>query len=401
MGGRKATADDRWCSFRNGAIELGSATTHRYTEAGNPAFFQVRPGCSSVIHRARDLSTVARGAGPWSPLLRIVTQRFPKWSGASRGLQNASRARDYLAVDGGVIDNQGSQALLDRNCNRVIVSDAAAALRPAPHQSRRHVPVLSRSQEIIYERVREAGYSQLKLRHNMHRLIEGVIAKRLDKKTAARWRRECGTLVQGYCYIELLPARGFEFQKDVPHLPAKLHGAVASIRTDLDRFSDIEISALMYHGYTLIDHALMGYNKHWIPNKNSESRFHCGIAGIDIDWSKLPDDEFQHYANHLTASDSRFAIWRYLRRAKGTGKMWLSTFTLWRNFQSAQVEVWRTISPGWQRSEKFLTIKSGDGEEQTTGYHTWKRREWRKVILMRLQGMRNRAGHWGLGKSSD
>lgn len=265
-----------------------------------------------------------RVGGPLDSALRIFAQRFPGWRGARPAQARPDDGGKYLAVDGGVFDNQGTEALLAEDCTRIIISDAAAALRPKPRLSRRFVPVLARSQDIIYERIREAGYRQLKLRHNIHRLVEGVVAKRLDKKTAARWRRECGPLVEGYCYIQLLPTRDFKYQDDVSLLPRELHKPIANIRTDLDRFSDIEISALMYHGYTLIDHCLKGYNKRWIPNKDAEQKFHCGLAGIDIDWPNLSDETLARYANHLSASGSRIACRRYLQRGLGTLSLWLS-----------------------------------------------------------------------------
>ena len=326
-----------------------------------------------------------RVGGPLDSALRIIAQRFPGWRGARRARARPDGGGKYLAVDGGVFDNQGTQALLAQDCTRMIISDAAAALRPKPRLSRRHVPVLARSQDIIYERVRKSGYRQLKLRHNIHRLIEGVIAKRLDKKTAARWRQECGPVVEGYCYIELLPTRGFKYQQDLPVLPRQLHKPIANIRTDLDRFSDIEISALMYHGYTLIHHCLKGYNKRWIPNKDAEPKFHCGLPGIDIDWPNLSDEALARYANHLSASGSRIACWRYLQRGLGALSLWLSRQPWWQRATLFLDEVWKTVSPGWKKVAYEFTIQPNGGEARTSTLHIWKRRDWRKALWRWLQ----------------
>ena len=325
--------------------------------------------------------------GPFDSAMQIMAQRFPKWFGRGKPNLEKRDGGDYLAVDGGVYDNQGAQALLDTDCTRIIISDAAAALRPAPNQSRRHVKVLARSQEIIYERVRAFGYAQLKLRHNMYRMLERVMSKHLSTKTMSRWRGELGTLVEGYCYIELLPARGFDYQKEMPYLPSELHRAVANIRTDLDRFSDIEISALMYHGYTLIDHCLQGYNKRWIPNKNEEAMFQCAVPEMQIDWPNLLAEEQAVYDNHLAASGSRFAVWRALRRSFGEALLWLANQPWWPGVAKLLVETWRTVSPGWKKSGYTATIQREGEPAETIESHTWKRQNWREILWRKTQGL--------------
>ena len=322
--------------------------------------------------------------GPLDSAMRIMAQRFPKWFGREKPVSRTKDGSDYLAVDGGVYDNQGAQTLLDSACTRIIISDAAAALRPAPNQSRLHVKVLARSQEIIYERVRASGYAQLKLRHNLYRMLERVMSKHLSANSMSRWRGELGTLVEGYCYIELLPARGFDYQEEIPCLPKALHSAVANIRTDLDRFSDIEMSALMYHGYTLIDHCLRGYNKRWIPNKTEEAVFQCAMPEMQIEWPNLSDRELALYANHLAASGSRIAVLRILRRSFGEALIWLNDQPWWQRVSNSLLESWRTISPGWKKSAYTATIQPKGGSTQTIEGHTWKRRDWRKLLWRQI-----------------
>lgn len=360
----------------------------RHTARGAPAD-EPKPSIQLTTDFARAVTASCTVPGVFPPLhvggaldsaLKIIAQRVPGWRGARKAMARQDGGGKYLAVDGGVFDNQGTQALLTQDCTRMIISDAAAALRLKPRLSTRQLPVLARSQEIIYARVREAGYRELKLRHNIHRLIDRVIAKRLDKKTAAWWRRECGNVVEGYCYIELLPARGFKYQEDLPVLPRELHKPIANIRTDLDRFSEIEISALMYHGYTLIDHCLKGYNKRWIPNKDADSRFHCDLPGIDIDWPNLSDEALANYVNHLSASGSRVACWRYLQRRLGTLSLWLSRQPWWQRTTQFLNEVWKTVSPGWRKVEYDLEIRPKGGEARTSTLHHWKRRDWRKAL---------------------
>lgn len=54
-------------------------------------------------------------------------------------------------------------------------------------------------------------------------------------------------------------------------LPTELIDIAANIRTDLDYFSDKEISTLMYHGYTLLNHRVKNYAKDLLENQDDIS----------------------------------------------------------------------------------------------------------------------------------
>jgi hypothetical protein len=89
----------------------------------------------------------------------------------------------------------------------------------------------------------------------------------------------------------------------------------------LDRFSNTEISALMFHGYTCLDASLRKHSDHWIPSGAPEPKFHSADEAMNIDWADWSWADFFHeikthtnFVRHLHASNSRSALWRQLCR---------------------------------------------------------------------------------------
>src|SRR5262245_5663338 len=70
--------------------------------------------------------------------------------------------------------------------------------------------------------------------HKAHRYWRDQLLKKLEKY---------GPYVTGYAYVELAPNVDFRWHPGMPRLPEQLIPFVASVRTDLDRFSSEEISA--------------------------------------------------------------------------------------------------------------------------------------------------------------
>jgi predicted acylesterase/phospholipase RssA len=207
----------------------------------------------------------------------------------------------FLAVDGGVADNQGIQMLLDGNCRGIVVSDAATPLKAltAPSSWQFLPPgkgVVFRSQDIVYERMRDLGYRRLEERHELYRLLQqtgGIEA-------AEEW----GTpLLEGYGYIELWPSDGFRWHGG-EHFARPWFSPLSSVRTDLNRFSAVEISTLMFHGYTTIDHCLRANHPDWIATE-APLNFSSVVRDIDIKWGELPTEESVRHAVHLWGSKYR------------------------------------------------------------------------------------------------
>jgi hypothetical protein len=85
---------------------------------------------------------------------------------------------DVLLVDGGVFDNQGLVSLLAADCNVLIVSDAAGQLTQENHPPKGLLKGLGdyagRAVSMLMERIRQAGYSELKIRRQA-KMLRGLM----------------------------------------------------------------------------------------------------------------------------------------------------------------------------------------------------------------------------------
>jgi hypothetical protein len=161
---------------------------------------------------------------------------------------------------------------------------------------------------------------------------------------------------------------------------------VSAIRTDLDRFSSTEISALMFHGYTSVDQALKNDIK-GLKRKRVALKFESAVPQLnDIKWNELTSEEHARYANHLLASRTRFAAWRWCKRRWGLVNIWFAEQP-WIVKTAIRIrELWRTISPGWKKAETFtVSVKPEHGEEKTEVYYDWKRTHWLESLWQKIQ----------------
>ena len=250
--------------------------------------------------------------GAFAPLRLLAPDYAVHVLGGSWYL-SAGKVYPLRLVDGGVFDNQGTYALLDAKCRALIISDASAALRQQHKPSTWQIfppgrGVIFRAQDIIYHQVRNLGRKRLA---DIHAL--SLMAKVTTPSPEDPW-------LEGYCHIDLSPG-GFEQKWEamgtvtLPCLSEFLTYFVSRIRTDLDKFSDIEISALMFHGYSLTEHLLLHRNRaDWAPLDAEPFHFRSHEANINLDWTTLSprhqcyrhDKEFPgqlELARHLQASD--------------------------------------------------------------------------------------------------
>jgi len=147
-------------------------------------------------------------------------------------------------VDGGVHDNQGVQGLLDVDCKRFIVSDAAGQMEDERDPATGLISVLPRSNTILMARVREEQLFQLLERSKppvafVH-LRKGLSAEavswnRPDGQPAEQTRREREADA---------PSENFQVAQRVQRL-------VSQIRTDLDSFTEVEACSLMLDAYNM------------------------------------------------------------------------------------------------------------------------------------------------------
>lgn len=140
-------------------------------------------------------------------------------------------------IDGGVHDNQGIEALLDRKCNEMIVSDASGHMRDEMSPSTRISYVLMRSNKILMDRVREEE-------------LKSILDNNSIKTTFMYLRK--GLITKNFPYINELNPKPPEPDQTLQFgVHPDIQDAISHIRTDLDSFSDIEADALMADGYLM------------------------------------------------------------------------------------------------------------------------------------------------------
>jgi predicted acylesterase/phospholipase RssA len=138
-------------------------------------------------------------------------------------------------TDGGIFDNLGARklALLDseKNFDQVLISDAGATFDPNYiKRFRSFLNAASRSADILMKRVGELEYERVR---DQNIFSEDLLK---DEHRHARFR-----------FAQL--ATEVHPHEDPNALHLNVQRAAKSIRTDLDRFSDVEVRTLVAHGY--------------------------------------------------------------------------------------------------------------------------------------------------------
>ena len=169
---------------------------------------------------------------------------------------------DVSLTDGGVYDNQGTQALLASDCNVLLVSDASGQLMLEPRSPTGPAAAVStgkRSMDTLMERVRLANFADLEARRRSG-LLCGLMFLHMKAGLDADVIR--------------LPFSSESYELEMSKLTPSgvrrdLQQALAELRTDLDAFTEIEASALMACGYRMatkgVDGSLPELAKRWRP----------------------------------------------------------------------------------------------------------------------------------------
>jgi len=169
-------------------------------------------------------------------------------------------------TDGGIFDNLGARklALLDRDIDfdHVIISDAGATFDPNyTKRFRSLLNAASRSADILMKRVGELEYERVR--------EQNIFSEELLKDEHRLKKFRFAQLA-----IEVHP------HEDPHALHLNVQRAAKSIRTDLDKFSDVEVRTLVAHGYCVGRYVLKDLyaeTKHevldkplWIPESVQE-----------------------------------------------------------------------------------------------------------------------------------
>ncbi|HTU64888.1 MAG TPA: patatin-like phospholipase family protein [Steroidobacteraceae bacterium] len=153
--------------------------------------------------------------------------------------------RTVRLVDGGVHDNQGTRALLDQDCELVIVSDASGQMDSLTNPPHGELGVALRTNSVLQARVRIAQHQELQAR---------VRAGQLRQCGFLHLRKELERDVQS---ASTRPGAGPVTASSAPGdttsygIERRIQAALADLRTDLDSFSDREALSLMYSGYQM------------------------------------------------------------------------------------------------------------------------------------------------------
>jgi predicted acylesterase/phospholipase RssA len=151
-------------------------------------------------------------------------------------------------VDGGVHDNQGIEGLLDLDCTHLIVSDASGQMDDVPDPKVGPLAVLKRSNDVLMDRVREEEYVAARLMERPGGITMLVLfhLKECLQQEELTWMGGTDKPNQVLAAVGRTPYGVDQRTQDL----------LASIRTDLDAFSEIEAHALMTDGYLIARHSL-------------------------------------------------------------------------------------------------------------------------------------------------
>src|SRR5262249_14971370 len=207
--------------------------------------------------------------------------------------------RTVRLVDGGVYDNQGTGALIEEDCNVIIVSDASGQMATVDDPSSGLLSVPLRANSILQTRTREAQFRELATRLRAG-LLSGYLFLHLKK--------DLGAEVVDWIDCQdpsdrptATPLTRYGIQKSVQR-------QLAAIRTDLDSFSDTEAFALMTSGYHMTREALQ----------------EPGVLGFDVFEYKRLNWKFLAVERQMAASNPDQAFMRRLKVAESI------TFKVWR-----------------------------------------------------------------------
>jgi predicted acylesterase/phospholipase RssA len=157
--------------------------------------------------------------------------------------------QDYVVrlVDGGVYDNQGVATLHEQECQVLLVSDASGQTGVEKDPSGQRLGVSTRANDVLMARIRQSQH-QLLCSLQEAKLLRGLMFVHLKKDLVSEMVDWIGCSDKGS-----VPAPGkltpYEIRQDVQR-------ALASVRTDLDSFSNCEADALMLSGYRATDEEL-------------------------------------------------------------------------------------------------------------------------------------------------
>ncbi|HEV2861993.1 MAG TPA: tetratricopeptide repeat-containing protein [Pyrinomonadaceae bacterium] len=229
--------------------------------------------------------------------------------------------RTIRLVDGGVQDNQGVTALLEQDCNVILVSDASGQMESVKDPKSGLLGrmlggvlgVLLRTKDILMARVREAEFDDLSARRRAS-LLRGLMYIHLTKDLENDPVDWIGCDDPHYATEDARPVsrRGprtrYGLRKEVQRL-------LAVVRTDLDSFTDAEAYALMASGYRMTEYEFPRQVKLPAPRGGPGPEPNWKFLAVEDRMMVAGDDpKYQSLVKQLKVSgELAFKAWRLSR----------------------------------------------------------------------------------------
>lgn len=235
-------------------------------------------------------------------------------------------------VDGGVCDNQGTNSLLEQDCNVVLVSDGSGQMGSENNPSAGLLGVPLRSNSILQARVREAQYHELSARKRAS-LLRGFMFVHLKDDLDVDPVDWIGCLDPFDASDDSRPInrRGpltrYGIDKDIQR-------QLAAVRTDLDSFSDMEAFALMTSAYRMTEYEFK-FSKCVKGFPEPSEQYNWDFLAVE-EGMKGSGAKYDYLKRQLSVSNTlAFKIWKLSTPLKATA--WVLAiaalaFIVWASF---------------------------------------------------------------------
>ena len=180
-------------------------------------------------------------------------------------------------TDGGVYDNVGFTALLDEGCSAVIASDTGGTFETLQSSPTGRLGLSLRMPGVLMRALGGTQRELLRERRRVTRALGGMLPP-----PASAWSREQQSLdsfrearrLEQLAYFQIGSARVAVPESQPAPIDSVIDPhTIACLRTDLDGFGEVEIAALVNHGYDMADRYVRRYMTR---------------AGDDATWAQNP-----------------------------------------------------------------------------------------------------------------
>ncbi|MEO6723411.1 MAG: patatin-like phospholipase family protein [Ferruginibacter sp.] len=161
---------------------------------------------------------------------------------------------DLQLIDGGLHDNQGIAALIEAECNNMIISDASGQMPTNTSVTASSAAIFYRADTILQERLRELQFLDIRERSytTQINMLLAVHLKNDLQQNPVSWKfctDPPRTILNGNVAGSNSDLTKYGVLRNV-------QSQLSEIRTDLDSFNDVEAYGLMYSGYRQVNYEL-------------------------------------------------------------------------------------------------------------------------------------------------